>query len=242
MSADLTIAIETSGRAGSVAIGRDFTLLGEVFFSGYMRHSAELFNVLDRLLDQAHSSVKSLKRCCITGGPGSFTGLRIAVTTAKMLSLSRNVQIVAADTMDVLAENAAHLEDQDTPSLDCIATILDAKKNLFYTAVYERIENGWNKCLPTQTMTAEELLSWLKDNKKNHVGLLGEGLVYYADAFRSPFTTFLDESLWSGKASSLLSVGQRMAAAGLFANPQTLTPTYLRSADAVQMQDRKQPS
>ena len=233
MPKPLTIAIETSGRAGSAAIGRGATLFEEVFFSGFMRHSVELFGVLETLLERADATAQQIERCCITAGPGSFTGLRIAVTVAKMLSLTHNAQIVAADTMDVLAENTDTSPNPDDSYPDCVATILDAKKNLFYAAVFDRVEEGWKQCFPTQTVTAEQLLSWLEAHHKKNVGLLGEGLVYYAEEFHSPFTTLLDRSLWSGRASSLFRVGQRMAAAGLFADPLTLKPKYLRQADAM---------
>ena len=194
MSEPLNIAIETSGRAGSIAVGRGSTLLGEASFSGFMRHSAELFSVLSELLEEAGDSPIQIENCYITAGPGSFTGLRIAVTVAKMLSFTHGTRIIAADTMDVLAENTRISPDPDNASPDCVATILDAKKNLFYAAVFDRVEAGWKKCLPTQIVTAEQLLGWLKEHQKHTVGLLGEGLVYYADAFRSPSTTLLDQS------------------------------------------------
>jgi tRNA threonylcarbamoyladenosine biosynthesis protein TsaB len=200
-----------------------------------MRHSAELFEVLQELLKKADASPDQVERCCITAGPGSFTGLRIAVTTAKMLRLAGNVEIVAADTMDVLAENVQPSKG-DNSCPNCIATLLDAKKNFFYAAVFDRTDSGWKKCLQTQVVTAGQLLEWLKTHHQQQTGVLGEGLVYYADAFRSPLTTLLDPSTWSAKASRLLRVGHRMAAAGIVADPLTLTPTYLSRPDAVQKQ------
>ena len=233
MSEKLIIAIETSGRVGSAAIGRGDELISETPFSGFMRHSAELFTVLEKLLHRASATTDDVKQVYITAGPGSFTGLRIAVTAAKMFYFTQNSQIIAADSMDVIAENAPHYSADTGQFVDCIATILDAKKGLFYAAVFDQVDGIWKKCLDTQIITAEGLLEWLETNKKKDVGLLGEGLVYYGEKFESPFTHLLDKPYWSATAAGLFRVGYRMAAEKLFADPFALTPKYIRGPDAV---------
>ncbi|MHC4783280.1 MAG: tRNA (adenosine(37)-N6)-threonylcarbamoyltransferase complex dimerization subunit type 1 TsaB [Planctomycetota bacterium] len=233
MQEKLTIAIETSGRVGSAAIGRGNELISEAPFSGFMKHSAELFSVLEKLFHRATATADDLEKVYITAGPGSFTGLRIAVTAAKMLYFTQNAQIVAADSMDVIAESVSQYSGETGKSVDCIATILDAKKNLFYAAVFDRIDGNWKKCLDTQIITAEGLLGWLEANNKKTVGLLGEGLVYYATKFDAPFTHLLEKPYWSATAAGLFRVGCRMAAEKQFADPFTLTPKYIRGPDAV---------
>jgi tRNA threonylcarbamoyladenosine biosynthesis protein TsaB len=232
MSEKSTIAIETSGRVGSAAIGRDNELISENFFSGFMRHGAELFTTLNELLHQARIAANDIEQVHITAGPGSFTGLRIAVTAAKMFYLAQKAQIIAADSMDVIAENASRYIADTGQIVDCIATILDAKKDLFYAAVFDRVDGIWQKCFDTKIITAEKLLEWLKTNKKQNVGLLGEGLVYYAKKFDTPFTHLLDKSYWSATAGGLYQVGHRMAADNQFADPFALTPKYIREPDA----------
>ncbi len=233
MSKKLIIAIETSGRVGSAAIGRGDELISDVSFSGFMKHSAELFSVLEKLLQEADSTANDIEHVYITTGPGSFTGLRIAVTAAKMFYFTQKAQIIAADTMAVIAESASRYTAETRQTVDCIATILDAKKDLFYAAVFDRVDGNWQKCFDTQIITAEKLLNWLETNKKKNVGLLGEGLVYYAEKFDAPFTHLLDESYWSATAAGLFRVGQRMAAEKQFADPFALTPKYIRGPDAV---------
>lgn len=233
MSGKLIIAIETSGRVGSAAIGRGNELISEISFSGFMKHSAELFTVLEELLHRARATTNDIKEVYITSGPGSFTGLRIAVTASKLLYLTQKAQIVAADSMDVIAENAPRYTADTGQTVDCIATILDAKKDLFFAAVFEQVDGLYNKSLNTQMVTAEQLLDWLKASGKENVGLLGEGLTYYAEKFNAPFTHFLSESYWSATATGLFRVGRRMAVKNQFADPFALTPRYLREPDAV---------
>jgi tRNA threonylcarbamoyl adenosine modification protein YeaZ len=238
MNEKLTIAIETSGRVGSVAIGRSSELISEATFSGFMKHSEELFSVLEKQLHEAGAAVNDVEKVYITAGPGSFTGLRIAVTAAKMFYFTQSAQIVAADSMDVVAENASRYAADIGQTVNSIATILDAKKDLFYAAVYDRVDGNWKKCLDTQTITAEGLLEWLETNNKKTVGLLGEGLVYYAEKFNSPSTFLIDKPYWSATASGLFGVCSRMAAANQLADPLALRPKYVGLPDTIAKQKR----
>lgn len=233
MPEKVNIAIETSGRVGSVAVGRGDDVIEEVKFTGFMRHSQELFPTLEQLLHEVKSSPDKIGNVYITVGPGSFTGLRIAVTTAKMFGFSQNTNIVAVDAMDVIAENACQHTNENGESLDCITTVLDAKKGLFYAAVFDHIEGHWKKTFGTEVISSDNLKKWLLDNKKNRVGLLGEGLVYYADRFEAPFTHLLDKTYWHATAAGLYSVGQRMAKKQMFTDPHDLAPKYLRQPDAL---------
>lgn len=237
----LILAIETSGRIGSVSLGWDDNILAKSTFSGFMKHSTELFPKIQQLLSDADAKVTDVGQLAITAGPGSFTGLRIAVTAAKMMHFAHNTQIIAADTMDVIAENAReHNNQPENEPINCVATILDAKRNLFYAAAFEQTDNGWSRILPTSLLTAEELLEQLSNRKK--VAFLGEGLQYYADKFESPSSTILDKQYWPATAVGLYRVARKMAASGDFANAQTLTPFYIRRPEAVENWEKRNKS
>ena len=109
MQKHLTLAVETSGRTGSVAIAVGRQLLAETHFSTPIRHSAEIFPAVQNLLGRFGRKPKEIKHIYISAGPGSFTGLRIAVTMAKTMHLANStggpVKIVAVDTLDVIAAN-----------------------------------------------------------------------------------------------------------------------------------------
>ena len=238
---ELVLAIETSGRIGSIALGRGGSLLAESTFSGFMKQGAELFPRVQTLLNQIEARPCDIRQIYITAGPGSFTGLRIAVTIAKMLSFTHQIKIVAADSTDVIAENTPDFLDNDTEKpIDCICTILDAKRNLFYASVFERKSDNWKKIFGTQAVTSEEILDWLSKQRKKKVYFLGEGLVYYADKFDAPSTAILDEKYWAANAAGLFKVGQKLAAQEKFADPHTLTPTYIRKTDAEENWEKRQ--
>jgi len=247
----LILAVETSGRAGSAAIALGEKLLAEAAFSGPMRHSAEIFPAVCGLLSDLGRKPEEIEHIYISVGPGSFTGLRIAVTMAKTMHLANAAKIAAVDTLDVIAANvttentvlaSSHRPqtssiEHPTPSIENIATILDAKRSQFFIAVYQRNTNQpdtsdgiWKKILPDSLMTAPQFLDQFACKEKP-VWLLGEGLVYYKDKFKADGIRFLDECYWTPQAEKVHLLGWQKAKAGQFADPLTLQPIYLRAPD-----------
>ena len=223
----MILALETSGRTGSVALGTTNRLLAEIQFSAQMRHSAELFPTIQTLLKNVNGTPADIKQVYVSIGPGSFTGLRIALAFAKTMSLAIGSKIVAVDTLDAIAAGGAEYIDSKDLQVNRIATILDAKRGQFFTAVYEH-NDGWQKTLPDCLMTPDEFLQ--KFASQTPIHLLGEGLVYYKDKFKADTVSFLDESLWPPKASQIYQLGLKKAAAQQFSDPLTLQPLYLRLA------------
>jgi tRNA threonylcarbamoyladenosine biosynthesis protein TsaB len=267
----LILAIETSGRLGSVALAEGEKLLAEKQFTGPMRHSAEIFTDIVSLLEQFNKKPTDLQQVYISIGPGSFTGLRIAVTIAKTIALANQTQIVAVDTLDCIAANVTSCVvrpascDKNTqhaalggvpseiakqfrgPSIgnlsdfsmsfwrdaDRLAIILDAKRGQFFVAVYEKstIDNRQstiNKIVPDCLLTADEFMTRFSDKQ---IALIGEGLVYYMDNFKSPNIQILDEKYWNPSAANIHKIGWQKALAGEFSDPLTLVPNYLRGPD-----------
>ena len=223
----LILALETSGRIGSVAIAIGEQRLGETTFSAPMRHSAEIFPAVSGLLKGIDQKPKQIEHVYVSVGPGSFTGLRIAVTMAKIIHLANSAKIIAVDTMDVIAANATDYIKEEGTKINTIATILDAKRGQFFISVYQNQNSRWQKILPDCLMTASQFLQQFADNNQP-VWLLGEGLVYYKDKFEAEGIKFLPERYWNPAAVKVHSLGWEKALAGGFADPLTLTPIYLR--------------
>jgi tRNA threonylcarbamoyladenosine biosynthesis protein TsaB len=254
----LILAVETSGRAGSAAIALGEKLLAEAAFSGPMRHSAEIFPAVCGLLSDLGRKPEEIEHIYISVGPGSFTGLRIAVTMAKAMHLANNAKIVPVDTLDVIAANvttentvlaSSHRPqtssiEHPASSIENIATILDAKRSQFFIAVYQRntdqqdtsygsraTSHGiWKKIHPDSLMTAPQFLDQFACKEKP-IWLLGEGLVYYKDKFKADGIRFLDERYWTPRAEKVHLLGWQKAKARQFADPLTLQPIYLRAPD-----------
>ncbi len=242
----LILAVETSSRTGSVAIAIGDKMLAETAFSGPARHSTELFPSIQQLLDQFNRKCHEINQVYISIGPGSFTGLRIATTLVKMMHLANAAKIVTVDTLDCIAANVTgNLKLETQNSKLKIAPILDAKRNQFFTAVYEYhpcisnntyqnseslVQGIWKKILPDTMMTAEQFIE--RFTADDHiVCLLGDGLLYHKDKFKTTppgRIKFLDQKYWSPQAGKVHLLGWQKALAGQFADPVTLVPNYLR--------------
>jgi tRNA threonylcarbamoyladenosine biosynthesis protein TsaB len=259
MGEPLILAVETSSRIGSVALALGTRLILEVRFSSPLTHSAEIFPAVRGLLDRAGRTPAQIEQVYLSLGPGSFTGLRIAVTLAKTMHLANAVKIVAVDTLDVIAANVVWLMSDnpdsasDYPLLPAgcnrIGVILDAKRGQFFVAVYERKElltsehrvpisnseieirkSKFQKTLPDSLMTISQFHDQFASREKP-IWLLGDGLVYYKDRFQAEGVEFLDEAYWSPRAGKVHLLGWRMALNGQFSDPLSLTPNYLRKPD-----------
>jgi len=231
----VTLALETSGRLGSVAIGKGDKIIAEKEFSGEMKHSAEIFPSILELLEKHDLSAPQITCCCISVGPGSFTGLRIAVTIAKMLSLASECKIVTVDTLDVIAANAIFDESIQRDNISKLAVILDAKRGKFFTGIYNRTAEQ-NHLLGNWEKQSEDLLSAEQFRQKftdsqEPVYLLGEGLVYYCSDFETENIKVLDEKYWTPKASNVYRLGAKKAKQQKFTPAVELTPKYIQNPD-----------
>jgi tRNA threonylcarbamoyl adenosine modification protein YeaZ len=248
------LALETSSRVGSVALAQGPTLLAQTTFSAPLQHSSEVFPAIRCLLDRFGRTPGDIAQVHIAIGPGSFTGLRIAVAMAKMIHLANGASIVTVDTLDTIAANIGDgsasppLQDSGNIFVDRVATILDAKRGEFYAAVYQRTEHTrraaetalasegyeipapgdclWRKIAPDCLITADELIERFAG--EGPLGLLGDGLLYHRGKFAAGRLHILPEKYWSPQASMVHALGYQKARAGLFADALTLTPFYLR--------------
>ncbi len=226
----LALALETTGRVGSVAIGCGQTLSDEKTFSAPLRHSAELFGTITELLEKSRKILNQIKYIYISIGPGSFTGIRISVTVAKMMALATESKIVAVNTSDVMALNV------DDVKIRKLATIIDAKRGQFFIAAFERKNGLWGKILPDCMMTAEQFKEKFDSEP---IWLLGEGLLYYSKKFETENIKILNEKFWSPRASNVFKIGVKMAMENRFADPAGLVPLYLRRPDAEENLEKK---
>lgn len=100
--APYNLAVENSGRSGAVALGRADTLLAEQPIPPKQRHNVDLMVAVDRVCREHDVSPQQIGEVYVSLGPGSFTGLRVALATAKMLALTLETKVVGVPTLDLL--------------------------------------------------------------------------------------------------------------------------------------------
>src|SRR5258706_15103665 len=115
------LAIETSGRIGSVALVDENESIEEREFPHGLQHAAGLIPLIDEMCETRGWKAADLREIYVSAGPGSFTGLRIGITLAKTLAFVTGAKLVAVPTMRVLVENA--------PEARHVIVVLDAKRD-----------------------------------------------------------------------------------------------------------------
>src|SRR5688500_17866096 len=128
------LALETSGRIGSVAAVVDGAVVAEEAFAHGLQNAAQILPIIDRLTRAQSWTPRNVDELYVSVGPGSFTGLRIAVTLAKTMAMATGVKLVAVPTVRLLAENAP--ADANHVSIG-----LDAKRDQIFTARFEHVAN-----------------------------------------------------------------------------------------------------
>src|SRR5438552_2463638 len=121
------IAIETSGRIGSLAVVDGQTILAEEQFAHGLMHAAHMIPILDSLVRAQGWTPRQVEQIYVSAGPGSFTGLRIGITLAKTMALASDAKIVAVSSVRALVENAP-------AEAKHIIIVLDAKREQIFTA------------------------------------------------------------------------------------------------------------
>jgi tRNA threonylcarbamoyladenosine biosynthesis protein TsaB len=217
------LAIETSGRIGSIATVEDGRVLSEETFEHGLQHAAMIIPIIDRLCRQQNWSPAEVREVYVSAGPGSFTGLRIGITLAKTLSLATGVKIVAVPSVNVLAENAP----AETTNL---IIVLDAKRDQNFAARFERTSAGLIEREPAHLDDLPSMLS----RCPRPVHLLGEGIPFHRKFIPENDSQIIiaPEESWRARASAVAKLGSEMARRGKFVDPFTLTPIYIRRPEA----------
>ena len=125
----MILAIDTSTRVSSVALVEDGRVVAELNQDTRLTHSERLMPQIKQLLDIAEKTTRDLSAIAVSIGPGSFTGLRIGMATAKTMAYALGIPVVGVPTLDALAWNCP---------LDGVHLVpmLDAQKGNVYTARY----------------------------------------------------------------------------------------------------------
>lgn len=221
------LAIDSSGIVASVAVVEDDRVLAEFSSNDKKTHSQTLLSMIDSMKKLLSLDMSTIDAIVVAKGPGSFTGLRIGVSTAKALAMALNVKIVGVPTVDGLAYQVF-----DSDALIC--PMMDARRNQVYTGIY-RVRNGELEVIEKQTaMDVNELMDLL--NKKNErVIVLGDAVPVYEEILRAGLTVELIKApafASRQRAAALGILGIKYALEGKAEDADSFKPEYLRASQA----------
>lgn len=130
----MTLGIETATEVCSAALVHQGAIIGERSLTEKNIHSERLLMIIDEVLIDASISAKNLDAIAVSIGPGSFTGLRIGLSTAKGLALACDTPLLAVPTLDGIAESYRWVMRKGEPRIFC--ALIDAKRNEAFYAFY----------------------------------------------------------------------------------------------------------
>ncbi len=221
----LILAVDTTTPGGSVALGRDETLLGEANVESAATHSARLFRSIDFLLGALGRDVKDLDAFAVAAGPGSFTGIRIGIGAVKSLAFASGKPVAAVSTLVALAAKLA----SEGPGLVC--PLLDAKKGEIYAGLFETGPAGLAEIIPQGAYIPDEFFARLPVGRI--IAFAGSGLAVYRSGLMARVGTearFPERSPFI--AAEVGRIGARLIRAGQGVDAASLEPLYFRRSQA----------
>ncbi len=220
--APISIALETAGRVGHVAVGVGETFIASRPIPRSRRRNLELVPTLDALLRDHGYGPGDIAEAYVSLGPGSFTGLRMAIATAQMLALARpELKLVGVPTLDVLAHQ--HLD-----AAEHVAVLLNIKRGTSYCACYRHGE----PLLGPELRALDDLLA--KAPRPLAVVAEVDPGLDGADG-----VTWLDPDATAPDPAVTWRLGFDLAQAGGRVEADKLLPLYIREPEAVTLWEQQ---
>lgn len=161
------LALESSAVAASAAICEDEVLIAQFFQNNGLTHSRTLMPMVEGLLNNTGFSLKEIDVIAVAAGPGSFTGLRIGVATAKGLAWPEDKPCAGVSTLEAMAWGVAHMGGE-------ICAAMDARRNQVYNARFEAVSGRPVRITADRAIGLEELREELQSDKKEQI-IVGDG-------------------------------------------------------------------
>jgi len=221
------LAVDTSSKVAAVAVVEDGALLGEYILNHKMFHSKKLMPMVAEVMGSLELGPKDVDVYAVSTGPGSFTGLRIGVTTVKAIAYAAEKPVAGIPTLDALAYNiplTGHV----------ICPMMDARNDQVYTALY-RWERGMQvKLTEYMGIHVSELVELVKGRGQKAV-FLGDGAMLHENYLKRQLAEACElapASLMLQKASSVALLALYRASIGKLESCYDIVPFYLRKPQA----------
>lgn len=161
------LGIESSAQSASAAIVKDGKLLSEMFLNVGLTHSVTLLPLIRQTVEGAGISVDDIDAVAVSNGPGSFTGVRIGVSTAKGIAQPDDKKCVPVSTLEAIAYPLIN-------SNAIVVSVMDARCQQVYCAVFDCYNNEMTRITQDDAVSLENLCDMLKKFDKDII-LIGDG-------------------------------------------------------------------
>ncbi len=221
------LAVDTSTNVASAAILEDQVIIGEYNCNRGKTHSQRLMPMVQHLMETTGLSVNDIDAFSASIGPGSFTGLRIGVTTIKAMAFAAEKPVISVHTLDALAYNLPFTEN-------LICPMIDARNNQVFTAIYRFIGDKLERLTDYMGIPVTELADILRKMEGDTV-FLGDACNMHRDYFVSELgnrVKIAPPGTALAKASSVAILAGKAYSEGKLESCYDMVPFYLRKSQA----------
>jgi tRNA threonylcarbamoyladenosine biosynthesis protein TsaB len=222
----LILGLDTATQIASVGITRRHEVLAEASNRATSNHTETLLPLITDVLSQAQVSLQAIEGIGVSIGPGSFTGLRIALGTVKGLAYATGQRVVGVPTLEALAHTVSDWEGLVCP-------ILDARKREVYAALFQRSRSGeFVMVRPAQVAALKSVLAQITAPCM----FLGDGVETYGATIREhceAWAHLLPFSTSHPRGSVVARLAWTRFSQGDSDDIATLVPSYVRPPEAV---------
>ena len=223
----LILALDTTSRAGSLAVVRDGSLVHEMSGDPALTHGQRLPLEFLRLCEAADVELRDVELFAVATGPGSFTGLRVGIAAIQGLALALDRRVVPVSTLEAVAAAATPLSDA------YVGAWVDAQRGEVFAQIFtQRAPLHVVHVTPPQVAAPRAVLvAWREEAPLHSVAFHGDGAVRYADHIRAVAGP---GAHIAGGAVPLAGAIGRLAAAQPHRAvvPDAIAPIYVRRSDA----------
>ena len=225
LQSPVVLAIETATMCGSIAVVAGEQCIAECSLQSRLTHSRRLLDGLERLFGECQITWEQIDAVAVSLGPGSFTGLRIGLSTAKGLVMAAEKPLIGISTLDGLAGQFFHARFPIYP-------VLDARKQEVYTACYRCNEAGVpGRASDYMVIKPEELCSMVREPSL----FIGDGAVVYEELFQDRLAEMMipaPQALFFPRAAAIALLGAGKWREKDFIDPAAAVPIYIRPSEA----------
>lgn len=213
------LAIDTSSKICSTALLEDEKVIDINNLDDGKTHSENLMPLIDEILKRNNLKVNDINliACCV--GPGSFTGIRIGISSIKAIAEVLNIKVSGVTSLETLAKN---VENADT-----IVSLIDARNNQVYCGIFD---NNYNK---KQEYLADDINKIIEILKQyNNIVFVGDGAILHKELLKENLDNINFSENNEQSASNVGKIGYKKFLENDLYNADTIVPMYLRKSQA----------
>lgn len=218
------LAIDTSNNPLGIAVIDEEKVIGEYITNMKKNHSVRVMPTIEALLRDCELEPKDLTKIIVAKGPGSYTGVRIGVTTAKTLAWALNIPLVGVSSLAVLAASAGRYFN------GVVSPLFDARRGQIFTGLYQFKEGKFTVVEKDQILLAKDWAAHLK-KQEQPVLFIGNDLSLHREIFEQELggqTYFAEITEHNPRPAELALIGKDMEGEEI----HSFVPNYIRLAEA----------